>query len=106
MKEIYSSPDLTLIYHLKNVLETQGIESMVQGQDRVGALGGIAPVDAWPELWLTDDSRLDEARQMIEEALETDEAEGAEQPAWKCSECGEELEAQFTECWKCGAARK
>jgi len=24
---------------------------------------------------------------------------------WKCAGCGEEIEGQFTECWKCGAER-
>ena len=25
---------------------------------------------------------------------------------WRCSSCGEELEPQFTECWRCGTARQ
>jgi hypothetical protein len=25
--------------------------------------------------------------------------------SWSCSSCGEELEEQFTSCWKCGAVR-
>jgi len=25
---------------------------------------------------------------------------------WKCSKCGEELEGQFTSCWKCGATKE
>ena len=24
---------------------------------------------------------------------------------WTCAHCGENLEGQFTECWKCGATR-
>ncbi|MHC4331384.1 MAG: DUF7577 domain-containing protein, partial [Planctomycetota bacterium] len=24
---------------------------------------------------------------------------------WTCPNCGEEVEAQFTNCWKCGANR-
>jgi hypothetical protein len=23
---------------------------------------------------------------------------------WTCSDCGEQLEPQFTQCWRCGAA--
>lgn len=24
---------------------------------------------------------------------------------WRCPECGEEIDAQFTDCWKCGTSR-
>ena len=24
---------------------------------------------------------------------------------WRCAQCGESLEGQFTECWNCGASR-
>jgi len=25
---------------------------------------------------------------------------------WRCAACGEEIEGQFRECWKCGSARR
>ena len=27
------------------------------------------------------------------------------QAAWRCGNCGESIEGQFTDCWKCGAGR-
>ena len=27
------------------------------------------------------------------------------QPLWKCPQCGEDIEGQFTQCWNCNAVR-
>jgi hypothetical protein len=32
-------------------------------------------------------------------------AEHSQDAPWKCAGCGEELEGQFTACWKCGEER-
>jgi hypothetical protein len=52
MQKVYSSPNLTMIYHFKNILETHGIESMVTGEHLTFAAGGVAPIDAWIDLWI------------------------------------------------------
>ena len=61
------------------------------------------PHEAWLELWIIDDRRLVEAQQILETAQE--EAV-SEQETWECPKCGEELEGQFDQCWKCGTARR
>jgi hypothetical protein len=51
-----------------------------------------------------DDGRFEEAKELTERfqngTLTTNTGTD-----WKCSECGEEVEGQFTECWQCGANR-
>jgi hypothetical protein len=56
--------------------------------------------DTLPSIWLAPGDRA-RARQRIEQALYG----GASGLSWVCPECLETLEPQFTECWRCGAAR-
>ncbi|MGV8073929.1 MAG: DUF2007 domain-containing protein [Syntrophobacteraceae bacterium] len=102
MQKVYSSPDRATVYRIKSTLEDNGIEITVLGEDRGVAVGGIAPLDAWLELWLFDEERLEEARQIVEDVLKDIQIP---QEKWKCPNCGEELEGQFSQCWKCGTER-
>ncbi len=105
MQRIYSHVNPAMVHHVKNVLDNHGIESEVRGEHLVGAIGGIAPIDAWVELWLVDESRLQEAERIVEDLLvDTDvEATGEESEPWTCPNCGEEVDAQFAVCWNCGS---
>jgi hypothetical protein len=102
MEKVYSSPERTMVYHIKNILENRGIESTVFGEHRGVAVGGIAPLDAWMELWVLDERRLKEAQQIVEATLNDVETP---HETWRCQSCGEELEGQFAQCWKCGTER-
>jgi DNA-directed RNA polymerase subunit RPC12/RpoP len=42
---------------------------------------------------------LEEARQLLEASMA--KSETLDKP-WQCQGCGEKIEAQFTQCWKCG----
>ena len=96
--KVYSSPNVAMVGHLKNVLEIHGIVCEVRGEYRDGEL----PPESGPELWVRDESQLEQAKQIIAESLESNENESW---AWKCPSCGEEVEGQFTECWSCGTSR-
>ena len=56
--------------------------------------------DTLPSIWLAPEDRA-RARQRIEQALHGKRSD----LSWVCPGCLERLEAQFTECWNCGAAR-
>ena len=101
MKKIFSSPDRTIIYNIKNVLENNGIETTVRGENLTIALGEI-PMNAWMELWLYDEQQLKAAQQILDDSFKNSNALNE---VWNCPKCGEELERQFTQCWKCGATR-
>jgi hypothetical protein len=92
-----------MVYHVKSILENHGIESTVHGEYRGVAVGGIAPLDAWMELWVLDDRRLEEAQQIVEMTLKDIQIT---HETWRCQSCGEELEGQFAQCWKCGTERR
>jgi hypothetical protein len=105
MRKVYSYlsyPDPTMIYHMKNILEVHGIECVVLGEYRRTGVGEIPPQEARLELWILDNLRLAEAQQILEKAQE---GVAAEQQSWRCPKCGEELEGQFDQCWKCGTER-
>jgi hypothetical protein len=102
LQRVYSSPERTMVYHIKNILGNNGIERTVLGEHRGVAVGGIAPLDAWMELWVLDDRRQEEARQIVESTLKDVQAP---QESWTCRKCGEDLEGQFAQCWKCGTER-
>ncbi len=97
MKRVYSSFNLAAVHHAKNLLAAEGIPSVVRNEYLSSAMGDLPPAECQAELWLLDPR--DAAR--AEELLFRRQPSGA---PWLCA-CGERSEAQFTQCWKCGAYR-
>jgi len=98
MKRVFSSHNLVLIHHSRNLLEAEGIETEVRNLMLSSAMGELPPAECQAELWVLDDA--DAAR--AEEVLYGASVSG---PDWSCAECGERSGPQFTQCWKCGASR-
>lgn len=109
MQRIYSHPDVGMVHLVKNELENRGIEAVVRGEHLAGVIGGGAGIEAWFELWVVDDARVQEAAQIVQAAIAqaTEAAEGEDVPGdpWTCPQCGEEIEPPFAVCWSCGQAR-
>jgi hypothetical protein len=97
MKRVYSSYNLALLHHTRNLLEAEGVETEVRNQYLASAMGELPPAECQPELWVLRDE--DAAR--AEEILRRPQVRG---PDWRCS-CGETLGAQFGQCWNCGSLR-
>lgn len=85
--------------HLRNVLESAGIACEVRNDRLAGVMGEIPFVECWPQLWVRHAGDVLRARALIEDALRP--ATDAE--AWTCTGCGERLEPQFAQCWRCAA---
>ncbi|RKP52758.1 DUF2007 domain-containing protein [Trinickia fusca] len=100
--KLMHAPNPVIGQHWVNLLNVAGIACELHNRYLTGALGEIPAEQCAPELWLVDerDERL--ARKIIEAATHGPEP-GA--TPWRCAHCGEWLEAQFTECWQCGATR-
>ena len=101
MKLAYTTQDLAMLTHLKNVLEEQGIECVLRGQHLLGGVGELPPIECWPELWVVDEERQPEALSHIKALLSPP---GIDDNPWACGECGEQSPAIFSECWQCGTA--
>lgn len=101
MQKVFSSPDLGLVAHLKNILENQGIICIMKNYYLTGGMGEIPPIECWPELWLVNDAQLQDAQTIIK----ANQAIPITGKPWQCPNCGEQLEAQFAQCWQCGTAQ-
>jgi len=102
MKRVFTAKDPLMIGHLKNVLEIFGIKCMTRNHDLFSAAGELPPIECWPELWVVDDSKHADAKAILKKTLAP--LKSVKKP-WRCDGCGEELEGQFSECWKCGRSR-
>jgi hypothetical protein len=99
LKRIFTAETLVQVVHVQNLLAADGIAAELRNARLAGALGEIPYLETWPQLWV-DDHLFDRASQVIERRLRG-RAETGE--PWACLDCGESIEAQFTECWRCGA---
>ena len=99
MKRVFSSFNLVLVHHSRNLLEAEGIETEVRNQMLSSAMGELPPAECQAEVWVVDDA--DEAR-----ALGVLGRPVPAGPDWSCEACGEKSGPQFTQCWKCGTLRR
>jgi hypothetical protein len=92
-----------MVGHLRNVLALHGIECVTRKLDLSTAAGELPPVECWPELWILEDERFADVQAILKKALSPVKAV---RKLWMCSDCGEQIEGQFSECWKCGRERR
>jgi hypothetical protein len=102
MKKVYTTKDPLMIGHLKNVLATFNIKCITKNYELSSAAGELPPIECWPELWVLDDERHAEAEAILKKTLAPLKSV---KKSWHCDGCGEEIEGQFSECWKCGRNR-
>jgi len=100
MKRLFASSDRLIVGHLAEALQAQRIRCLVRNQYLAGAAGELPVNETWPEIWLLDERDWPEAEGLLAELL----GPRPDGRSWLCR-CGELLEAQFTQCWHCGALR-
>ncbi|HSD75341.1 MAG TPA: DUF2007 domain-containing protein [Steroidobacteraceae bacterium] len=101
MKLVYSAESVVQVAHMRNVLESAGIQCELRNYHLASVIGEIPFVEGWPQLWAVDERQHAEAEQVIAAELN-----GVRRgPEWICPECRERLESQFTACWRCGRER-
>jgi hypothetical protein len=101
VKRIYTAESIVQVTHVKNLLAAEGIHAQLRNERLGGVIGEIPFLETWPELWV-EELDFDRAQELIEQELH---GPGLDEPPWTCTECGERIEGQFTECWNCGAIR-
>ena len=102
MRKVYTSDNIAIIGHLRQVLENQAIRCIVRNDFLFGGAGELPVNETWPELWVVDDRDADRARALVDAIVATAHVS---EPSWRCASCGEQMEGQFTDCWRCGASR-
>jgi hypothetical protein len=97
MKMLFSSDDIRKMGLVRSALDDAAIAYDFRNET-IPYPGAIFH----PEVWIVEDSdfaRACELRDAVTKLREVSEA------AWTCASCGEQLEGQFSSCWKCGANR-
>jgi hypothetical protein len=98
LEHILTIADPLIAGHLESTLSERGIHCYVRNHHLVGGAGEIPPLEVWPEIWVdAEDAAV--ARRLIDEVLEP---AASAQAAWVCRGCGETIEGQFAQCWRCG----
>lgn len=100
MKPVFSNPQLVVVTQMRDLLEREGIATQIRNEYAAGAAGELAPIDAWPELWLRSERDRDHALKLIQR-----HQRGATGPDWRCARCGADCPDSFDWCWQCGAER-
>ena len=103
MKQIHTAKHAMEAHLVKGFLESNGIEAVVKGDYLTGGWGEL-PVDLCT-VWITDDALYDRANTLLVTFLRGDHAQSFRDDNWRCPQCGEQLEGQFTECWSCGTRK-
>jgi hypothetical protein len=60
-------------------------------------MGELPPAECQAEVWVAEDADVARAEQLLREGVT------AQGEPWTCPSCGERLEPQFTQCWRCGS---
>lgn len=86
---------------IKGLLEAEGIQAQLRSMDLwTAAVEIYFAAGARPSVWVPSD-QVEHARAVISER----DAPRRRRSDWRCSDCGQALEGQFTQCWNCGGAR-
>lgn len=99
MKRIYSEPTPLFIHQLKDLLEEQGIATIIKNEFLAGGVGELPPTEVWPELWVVDKEDKGPAKRIVDEFIQSSKSSPQD---WTCNCCGEHIEGQFNICWNCG----
>ena len=97
MKRVFSSGNVGDSGLFKNRLEEAGIEYVIQNEAAPYQVPGLGP-----EIWVVHDVDFERACQLRDSLLQPPPP-GLALARWTCPGCKEEIEGQFTSCWKCGA---
>ena len=125
MKKVHTAAEPTEAELVRGYLEANGIEAIVLGDALWGARGELPfTPDTLPTVWVLHDADFESACSLIRsrkgsaavthcpncgydltglpEARCPECGQPFSKPAlWTCPTCGEQIEEQFTECWKC-----
>lgn len=104
MRRIYIADNPPEAHLVRGYLEAAGITAIVQGEDVYAARGGL-PItnETAPSVWVAEDDAAQAAR-LVAEFFDRSRAPAG--TAWRCPNCGELLEPQFTACWNCRSERR
>lgn len=97
MKKVFTHENRLIVFNIKNLLEDQGINCLIKNEFSSGGVGDLSPFETWPEVWVSDDKKIDLAEQIIKQMQQGQSPE----EEWVCKQCGESNGGNFHSCWNC-----
>ncbi|OHB63838.1 MAG: hypothetical protein A2168_08755 [Planctomycetes bacterium RBG_13_50_24] len=106
IKQVYIAQDPPDAHFVAGILEQYGIPCEIRSEDLSSARGtlSVSP-DTLPAIWIQDDNRYEEDRDLVRQIEDKTLTANTGGGLWQCPNCGEEIEAQYTDCWQCGTSR-
>ncbi|MGE0825870.1 MAG: DUF2007 domain-containing protein [Candidatus Binatia bacterium] len=107
MKQVYIAQHPLDAHFVVGLLQSEGIVAVVRGESLFGVRGEVpATTETSPSVWIVDDSQFAQARSLVLTYSRGEMPAHAHGTSWRCPQCGEHLEPQFTVCWQCGRVRE
>jgi predicted RNA-binding Zn-ribbon protein involved in translation (DUF1610 family) len=100
---VYSARDTAQAHLLANVLKSNGVEAQVSGE-ALSTIAGYLPA-AQAQVCVSETDQQ-QALPIVERFVRSGAVFTPKSSAsWKCPQCGEVMEPQFTDCWNCQTPR-
>ena len=87
---------------MQSLLESNGIKTFIRNEYGSSVVGELPFVEVVPQLFVLEEKDLAMAKELLLLDLPV-ENQGED---WVCPECGVDVEANFSLCWKCGVNRR
>jgi len=110
MEKIYTARDSMEAHFVRCLIEREGVPARVFGEALSLARGELPLTQqTLPSVWVKSED-VEQARQVVnqyEAGYFADEQDNIPEPPpdWVCPNCHEQVEGQFTDCWKCQTPR-
>jgi len=101
MQKLYECRDRLQAQMLRDALAAHHIHTVILGDYLSGAAGELSAIQ-FPVLWVVEHEDYALARELINRYLDAPEPDRL---PWRCSRCGEMVEATFDLCWNCSTPR-
>jgi len=106
MKQVYIAQDPSDAHFVAGILQQYGISCEIRGEELWAARGALSvSPDTLPSIWIQDDNRIEQAEKLVQQYENKTLTTNIGNSPWQCPNCGEEMEAQYTDCWQCGTSR-
>ena len=103
MKPLHSARHATEAHLICGYLESQGIRTLVRGEFLAGGIGELPA--GLCKVWVVDDNEYPRADTLLRQFFQGTAAREHVHEHWRCPQCNEALDGQFTACWSCGGVR-
>lgn len=103
MKPLHNASHAAEAHLIRGYLESQGIEVIIRGEFLASGIGDL-PADVC-KVWVVNDDDFAHADSLVRQFLQGGVAREHTHAPWRCGFCHEDIEGQFTACWKCGNVR-